>query len=306
MTTATALSRPSPVKLTLAYGAVYFIWGSAFLAIRLAVETIPPFMTMGLRSLVAGAVLILIARWRGAAWPNRRQIVTATILGTLFFVTGQGVQAVAMQRVDSGVAAVSAATVPLWIPLLTWMIAPAERPSRRVLVGIVLGFIGVAMLFGLRQGLPIGGISALDAVLLIESALSWAVATVAARHMAQTSSPTMNTALPLICAGAILMAVSGGYGEFAGFDPANVALHSLAGLGFMTVFGVLVAFSAYMWLVKVAPPARVATYAFVNPVVAVLLGWAVVDEPLTAGTLASVGVIIAAVAITVTARRAAP
>jgi drug/metabolite transporter (DMT)-like permease len=285
-----------------AFTAIYIVWGSTFLAIRYAVETIPPYTMMSLRCLGGGAILVGLWRLREPAspWPDRRELVGAAVLGLLFFVTCHGLLAREEQFVPSGMAALCAATIPLFVPLLTWLVPGGGRPTGRTSAALAAGFVGVALLVA-AQGSG-GGLSAVDASLLLLMALSWAAGTVATRIVPVPSSPLAASGIPLLWGAAMLAVVALVSGEAGGFDAGQVTGKSLAGLAYLVVMGTVVTFSAYMWLLRHVAPTRVATYAFVNPAVAVLLGWAVAGESLSPGTLLATAVIIGAVAVAVSDR----
>ena len=289
-----------------AFAAIYFIWGSTFLAIRYAVETIPPFAMMAGRCLFGGAVLLVVGvvRERDLDWPTRREWGGALVIGTLLFVGCHGVLAYAEERVPSGIAALCLATIPLFVPLLAWALPGGRPPSRRRAGAFVVGFAGVALLVA-SQGTG-GGLHATDAVLLVGSALSWAAGTVATRVVPVPRSPVLGAAMPLLAGGVILVLVAAGSGELSSLHATGVSGRSIGGLAYLVVFGTVLTFSAYVWLLRVVAPARVATYAFVNPAVAVVLGWAVAGESLTAGAVVASAVIVAAVAVAVSEREPAP
>jgi drug/metabolite transporter (DMT)-like permease len=289
-----------------AFAAIYFVWGSTFLAIRYAVETIPPFAMMAGRCLLGGAILLVlgIVRERDLAWPMRQEWGGALIIGTLLFVGCHGVLAYAEERVPSGIAALCLATIPLFVPLLGWALPEGRPPSRRRAGAFVVGFGGVALLVG-SQGTG-GGLHASDALLLVGSALSWAAGTVATRVVPVPRSPVLGAAMPLLAGGVILALVAAGSGELSSLRLADVTGRSIGGLAYLVVFGTVLTFSAYVWLLRVVAPARVATYAFVNPAVAVVLGWAVAGESLTAGAVVASAVIVAAVAVAVSERETVP
>jgi drug/metabolite transporter (DMT)-like permease len=289
-----------------AFAAIYFVWGSTFLAIRYAVETIPPFAMMAGRCLFGGAVLLALGviRERDLAWPTRREWGGALVIGALLFVGCHGVLAYAEERVPSGIAALCLATIPLFVPLLAWALPDGRPPSRRRAGAFVVGFAGVALLVA-AQGTG-GGLHATDAVLLVGSALSWAAGTVATRVVPVPRSPVLGAAMPLLAGGVILILVAAGSGELSSLHVTDVSGRSIAGLAYLVVFGTVLTFSAYVWLLRVVAPARVATYAFVNPAVAVVLGWALAGESLTAGAVVASAVIVAAVAVAVSERETAP
>jgi drug/metabolite transporter (DMT)-like permease len=288
-----------------AFAAIYVVWGSTFLAIRYAVETIPPFAMMAGRCLVGGAILLALGlvRERHLPWPTRAEWGGALVIGTLLFVGCHGVLAYAEERVPSGIAALCLATIPLFVPLLGWALPGGRPPSRRRVAAFVVGFAGVVLLVA-SQGTG-GGLHATDALLLVGSALSWAAGTVATRVVPVPRSPVLGAAMPLLAGGVVLVVVAAGSGELSSLHLAGVTGRSIGGLAYLVVFGTVVTFSAYVWLLRVVAPARVATYAFVNPAVAVVLGWAVAGESLTAGALIASAVIVAAVAFAVSERETA-
>jgi drug/metabolite transporter (DMT)-like permease len=305
-TPAAAAPHPPAAEVMAAFAAIYFVWGSTFLAIRYAVETIPPFAMMAGRCLLGGAILLVwgLVRERDLPWPTRREWGGAAVIGTLLFVGCHGVLAYAEERVPSGIAALCLATIPLFVPLLGWALPDGRPPSRRRAGAFVVGFAGVALLVA-SQGTG-GGLHATDALLLVGSALSWAAGTVATRVVPVPRSPVLGAAMPLLAGGVILVLVAAGSGELASLSAADVTGRSIGGLAYLVVFGTVLTFSAYVWLLRVVAPARVATYAFVNPAVAVVLGWAVAGESLTFGAVVASAVIVAAVAVAVSEREAAP
>jgi drug/metabolite transporter (DMT)-like permease len=303
---AASAGHPPAAEVMAAFAAIYFVWGSTFLAIRYAVETIPPFAMMAGRCLLGGAILLALGlvRERDLAWPTRREWGGALVIGVLLFVGCHGVLAYAEERVPSGIAALCLATIPLFVPLLAWALPDGRPPSRRRVAAFVVGFAGVALLVA-SQGTG-GGLHAADALLLVGSALSWAAGTVATRVVPVPRSPVLGAAMPLLAGGVILVLVAAGSGELSSLHPGDMTGRSIGGMAYLIVFGTVLTFSAYVWLLRVVSPARVATYAFVNPAVAVVLGWAVAGESLTAGAVLASAVIVAAVAVAVSERETAP
>jgi drug/metabolite transporter (DMT)-like permease len=257
------------------------------------------------RCLLGGGILLAfgLVRERDLTWPTRREWGGAVVIGVLLFVGCHGVLAYAEEKVPSGIAALCLATIPLFVPLLAWTLPDGRPPSRRRVGAFVVGFAGVALLV-VSQGTS-GGLHPADAFLLVGSALSWAAGTVATRVVAVPRSPVVGAAMPLLAGGVILTAVAAGSGELSSLHLADVSARSIGGLAYLVVFGTVLTFSAYMWLLRVVAPARVATYAFVNPAVAVVLGWAVAGESLTAGAVVASAVIVAAVAVAVSERERA-
>jgi drug/metabolite transporter (DMT)-like permease len=296
--------RASMVQIAVALGAVYLIWGSTYLAIRFAIETIPPFLMAGCRYLTAGALIYGWSRLRGAPRPTLIQWRSALILGAFLLLIGNGGVVWAEQHVDSGLAALLISTEPLWIVLLVWLQTGRKRPDWRVVTGLVLGFIGLVML--VRPGS--GSVNALGAAVLGLASLCWAWGSLYGQRAPLPSSPLAATGMQMLSGGAWLILASTLSGEPSRFALAAVSVKSLLALGYLIVFGAIVAFTAYVWLLRVAPPVLVSTYAYVNPVVAVLLGWLFAGEPLTGKTLAAAAVILTGVALISSAqgRRSAP
>jgi drug/metabolite transporter (DMT)-like permease len=303
---APAAVRPPTAELVAAFAAVYIIWGSTFLAIRYAVETVPPFAMVAARCLVGGGILLGIAlvRERGLNWPTWREWGGAFVLGGFLFVGCHGLVAYAEQRVPSGTAALCLATIPLFVPLLVWALPGGAPPSRRRAAALVGGFAGVALLVASQDAG--GALHPVDALLLLVSALSWAAGTVATRVVPVPRSPVVGAALPLLAGGVLLGVVSLASGELTRSQLDHVSARSALGLVYLVVFGTVVTFSAYVWLLRVVSPSRVATYAFVNPAVAVLLGWGLAGESLSVGAVLASVVIVAAVAVAVSERDRAP
>jgi drug/metabolite transporter (DMT)-like permease len=292
----------SRLRVGAAFAAIYLIWGSTYLAIRFAIETLPPFFMAGARFIVAGALLYTWARWRGAPGPTRLHWREAAIVGGLMLLGGNGGVTWAEQRLPSGLAALLVTTVPLWMVLLEAVRPGGGRPSRRVALGLGLGMAGVLLLIG--QGNLTGG-QAVDlpgTAVVLFAALAWAAGSLYSRRARLPEAPLQGVALEMLAGGAWLLLAGGVSGEGARLNLDGASLRSLLALGYLIIFGSIVAFSAYLWLLRVSTPARASTYAFVNPVIAVFLGWALADEPLTAQTLLAAAVIVAAVAIITTGR----
>jgi drug/metabolite transporter (DMT)-like permease len=280
------------MAVVLAYAAIYLIWGSTFLAIRIAVASIPPLLMMGVRCVVAGSLLVAWAALRGER-ATARAWLHATIAGALMFACAYGALAWAEQRIPSGVAALVVATLPLWVTTLEWAQRGAA-PSARGLVGIAIGFGGVALLVLRGTGAPL---ALLPVAVIVAGEAAWAAGSLYARPPRLPRSVALNAGMPLLAGGALLMAASWAGGEFETFRIASVSSASVAALGYLVVFGSIVAFSAYAWLMQVSAPWRVGTHAYVNPLIAVALGAAVGGEPFTIALVASAAVIAGSVAL---------
>ncbi len=287
---------PSASLLLAAFAAVYLIWGSTYLGIRFAIETIPPYTMAGIRFLSAGALLFAWTTLRGASRPTLAQWRSALIIGTLLLVTGNGLLTWAEQFVNSGIAALIVATVPLWMVLLEALRKGGSRPSTLIVVGLLLGMAGIAILIGPSKlgGAPVHLVGA--AVICLAS-FSWALGSIYSKGAEQVSSTLQNVGMQMLLGGAILLL--GGFALGERLDLASVSARSAWALIYLSIIGGIVAYSAYVWLLKVSTPAKVSTYAYVNPVVAVLLGWALAGEQMGPRVLlASVAVVSAVFLIT--------
>jgi drug/metabolite transporter (DMT)-like permease len=287
-----------------AFGIVYVVWGSTYLAIRIAIETIPPLLMAGTRFLVAGAILYAFARARGARRHSGRAVRDAALLGALFLFLGNGGLVWAETRVPSGLAAVLAATTPFWTVLIERLRGTESAVRPAVYAGLALGLGGVVLLM-----IPGGHEEAVDllgAGVILVAALIWAYAMVISRSLTLPESGAASAAVQMLAGGLLLIVAGSLGGEWSGFAPSGASLRSLLGLGYLIVFGSLVAYSAFTWLLRVAPAGRVSTYAYVNPVVAVLLGWLLASEPFGARELAASAVIIAGVVLIISGRTRSP
>lgn len=288
---------PSKLAVGAAFGAVYVIWGSTYLAIQIALETIPPLLMAGMRHLIAGIVLYTFVRLTGGPQPLRIHWRSTAIIGALLLLGGNGGVCWAEQTVPSGLAALFVTTVPLWMVLLNWLRRDGVKPAIAEVAGVVLGLIGVATLIGGLGIVPGQPVNTVGAVVLIIASLCWSFGSIYSRHAPMPKSPLQATAMEMLTGGVLLLVVGYLTGEGDGFSPAAVSLRSIFALCYLMVFGSLVAFSAYVWLLQVSTPARVSTYAFVNPIVAVILGYLLAGELLTARTLVAATVIITAVVL---------
>ena len=288
-------------KVLGAFLLIYVVWGSNFLAIRYAIETIPPFLLMGVRSMLAGLCLYLWARLRAAEPPTLAHWRAAAIVGVMLFLGCHGLLAWAQGRVPSGVAALGMATLPLWMTLLDWLWAGAPRPGVPVWLGLGLGLLGLSVLVG--PGSWGGAVDTTGLLVIQASGFSWALGSIKARRSHLPGSVVLSTGMQLIAGGAALTLVSVLSGEAMRFDAGAVSLRSLMGFTYMVVGASILAFTAYVWLLRVSTPSRVASYAFVNPLVAVVVGSSVGGEPLNARTGLAAALILAAVAAILSGKR---
>jgi len=270
-------SRSDSIKIALAFAAIYLVWGSTYLAIRYAVETIPPLVAAGVRHTTAGTVLLVWACLRGYR-PRREHWIAGLVLGALFFLVGHGTLHWAEQHVASGLAALLIATEPMFILVLAWATGQ-QRISRTSALGLAVGIVGVAILTGVELSAKDASLIGLLAVLL--GSLSWSAGVVISPKLKLPTDALARTAVPLVCGAVMLLATAGVTGEFHALHWSQVSLKSILGLGYLITFGSIVAFTAYTWLLQRCPPTVVATHTYANPVVAVLLGWLLASEPLT-------------------------
>jgi drug/metabolite transporter (DMT)-like permease len=296
---------PGTTPIVLAFAAVYLIWGSTYLAIRWAIETMPPFWMAAVRFLVAGVALYVWARWRGAPRPTGRQWRDAAISGTLLLAGGNGAVVVAEQWVPSGLAALLVASVPLWLVVLDALFGAKIRPTRRTTVGLVAGFLGVGVLAG-SPGVGAGGPEELlGGLLVLGGSVAWASGSLFSRYAKLPARPRMRVGMQMLCGGVVLTVLSVAAGEPSRLDLSVISTRSWASLAYLIVAGALIGYSAYIWLLTVVTPARAGTYAYVNPVVAMLLGWALADEPLTFRSLLAAAIILGSVVVITTEAGAA-
>lgn len=291
------LHRSRKKTLWLAFAAVYVIWGSTYLAIKYAVQTIPPYLMGGARFLLAGAILYSWARSRGAPKPSALEWRDSAIVGALLLCGGNGAVAWAEQRVPSGLTALLVASVPLWMVVIDWARPGGKRPHVIVAFGLIVGLGGVAVL-AIPGSAQVGtAIEPIGAAMLLFGSISWAAGSIYSRHGARPVSAEMATGLQMITGSMALVVVAAVTGEFRHFDPASVSVASLIGWAYLVTFGALAGFTAYIYLLRETTPAKATTYAYVNPVVAVLLGWAVAGEAISLRTIIAAAIIVASVAI---------
>ncbi|MHA3772738.1 EamA family transporter [Verrucomicrobiota bacterium sgz303538] len=294
----TAERSTPPLWLVLAaFAAVYVIWGSTYLGIRLAIDSIPPLMMAGARSLIAGLLLYIVVRLRGAPRPEPVHWRNATIIGAALLLVGNGGVSWAQQTVPSSIAALIIAATPLWINLIDWLRPHGRRPHNLVFSGIALGFVGVALIVWSKDSHGRSVVDPLGAMMLLAASLSWAAGSVFARHARLPATMLLSIAMQMISGGALLLVSSVAMGEMKHLHFGAITTQSAWAFAYLTLLGSLVGYTAYAWLLQVTTAARVSTYAFVNPLIAVLLGRLVLHEPLPKTVLAAGGCILGAVAL---------
>ena len=287
----------SRTAIVAAFAAIYLIWGSTYLAIRLGVATVPPFLMAGVRFLVAGLAFMAWAKYRRAARPTARDWLTTGIIGVLMATGGNGLVTWAMQTVQSGLAALLVSMVPFWVVMVDWLKPQGRRPATRVVVGLVLGFTGVALLInpgdvGMRE------IDAFGALTIVLASMLWASGSIYSRHAPQPTSQALSSGMQMFGGGVVLLGLSAATGEVAQLEWASVSNTALAGWVYVTVLG-SVAYGSYLWLLKASTPTKAATYAYVNPVIALILGYLVADESLSPRTIGCSALVVLAVLMVV-------
>ncbi len=288
--------------VAVAFAAVYIIWGSTYLAIRVAVETIPPFLMAGVRYMIAGGILYAWIRWRGVAAPARIHWRTTAIIGGLLLLGGNGGVVWAEQpgKVPSSIAALMVSAVPLWMVLINWVRPRGIRPTGVEALGLILGFVGVVILIAPGS---ISGSEPIDrggAIALILSPVFWATGSIYSRHAKLPESAFLATGMEMLTGGVLLVVAGSVTGEWGRVDVEAISAQSVLAFGYLVVFGALIGFTAYIWILRVSTPAKVGTYAYVNPAIAVFLGWMLLSEPITSSTFVAMAVILTGVILITT------
>lgn len=287
--------------LIAAFAAVYVFWGSTYLAIKYAIETLPPFLMAGSRFLIAGSILFAWAYSRpDFEKPRLGHWRTSFIVGTLLLLGGNGAVVLAQHYISSSLAALLVATEPFWIVILGWLWLKSDRPNWKVALGLVIGFLGVWLLIsgnGANETAAGSTGKWIGILAVIGGALSWAAGSIYGLRSPVPKSSILTAGMQMISGSVALLLVGTFSGEWSRFEPSGVSTNSLLGLGYLIVFGSLIGFTAYSWLLKNAQPSMVATYAYVNPVIAVLLGWLIAGESMTGQMLIGAGVIVGSVVL---------
>ena len=302
----TNLRTPPLGALIAGFACIYIVWGSTYLGIRFAVETLPPFLMAGTRFIIAGGVLWLIMIARRAPRPTFAQFRGAAIIGAIMLAGGNGLVSWAEQWVPSGVAALIVGTVPLWMVLFDWWIGSGKRPNGLVIGGLVVGFTGVGILAIESGGIPAAehrGSLLIPIVALLLACVFWAFGSLRSKRVDQGSSLLVASAMQMIGGGVAMTIIGTSVGEWTAVDPASISLRSLLSYLYLIFIGSLVGYSTYVWLLRVASPTAVSTYAYVNPIVAVVLGSTIGAEHITPGTLGAGAMIVGAVALMTFRRR---
>ena len=303
LTRSESAPRSARAAIILAFAAVYIIWGSTYLGIRYAIETLPPFLMAGTRFLTAGAILFAWAMFSGAKLESPLSLWRrAFVIGALLLLCGNGGVTWAEKYIPSSLAALLVATEPLWVVLLNWAFG-GKRPNWKVLLGVFIGLVGVALLVGasgLANGTQVSPIMLIGAGVVILAGMAWAGGSVYASRNPFKGPTALGSGMQMIAGGGLLLLLSLVTGDFKQLNLAAASWVSLAAFGYLLIFGSLVGFTAYSWLLRNVTPASASTYAYVNPAVAVLLGWLIASEPLTLRMLVAASVIVCSVVLITT------
>lgn len=288
---------PSRPALVAAFAAIYIIWGSTYLGIRVAVETMPPFLMAGARFLLAGTILFAFLKFRGAAWPTAQQWRINTIIGTFLLLGGNGAVVWAEQYVPSGLTALLIGVSPLFIVLTEWAWPGGTRPGAITSGALLLGFVGVTWLAAPWQDAASGGLNLGGVAAILFGCVSWGIGSIYSRHAKHGAEPFLASSLQMLGGGAALTLAALVHGDFGQLQISAIAPRAWLAFAYLVAIGSLVGFSTFVWLMKHSTPARVSTYAYVNPVVAVFLGWLLLHETINSRTLVASAIIVTAVAI---------
>ncbi len=281
----------------LAFATVYLVWGSTYLAIRVAVGSMPPFALAAVRFALAGSLLFAFLRLRGSAWPNRRQWRDAFVSGAFLLLGGNGLVTWAEQTVPSSLTALLIGAGPVFVVLVEWAWPGGRRPTLVTFCAMLLGFVGVAWLAAPWETDGAGAADPAGVAAILLACVSWAVGSIYGRHVRDPAPPFVAAAAQMLAGSVSLALVAGVRGEFGAWDLSATTSTSWLAFAYLVLVGSLAGYSAFVWLVKHSTAARTATYAYVNPIVAVFLGWLLLDERVDARTLAASAVILSAVAM---------
>ena len=295
--------RSQSIKIALAFSAIYVIWGTTYLAIRIAIETIPPFLMAGTRFLIAGSLLFIFLLLRGVPIPRRFHWRSIIIVGALLLLGGNGLVTWSEQEIPSGMAALIVATVPIWMMLFEWLIFRGRAPTKQIVIGIFIGFLGIFLLVGPGQLMGNTEFGTVSLMVLMMAPILWSFGSLYSRKVKLPDNVFMSTAAEMLAGGIILLVVGLVVGETSQLNISQFSLRSMGAMLYLTVFGSIVAFTAYVWLLKTVQPSKVATYTYVNPVIAVFLGWFILNEAITPLTIIAIVAIVLSVVLITTQRK---
>jgi drug/metabolite transporter (DMT)-like permease len=289
-------------KIILSFSAIYVIWGTTYLGIRYAVETIPPMLMAGTRFVLAGGILYLISRFGGREKPTIKQWRSASIIGAFLILIGHGAVVIASKTVPSSLVALLVSTVPIWMVLIDWTRRHGPAPSWKVIFGLILGFMGMAFLIGPGKIVTEAGGDVVGIVLAMLAPIFWSIGSLYSRTANLPDSSLLGTSMQMISGGVMALTAAVVLGEFNGFDITEVSLHSTLAFFYLVIFGSWIAFSSYIWLLKNTTAARISTYTYVNTVIALFVGWIIGREYLSPRAIFAAAIIIVSVVIIVSSR----
>ncbi len=291
------------IKITLAFAVIYIVWGTTFLAIRIALESIPPFMMAGLRFTVAGLLLFAWVYFRNPVKIKPAHLKLPVITGLLMIFIGHGSLAWAEQFITSGFAALLCSVIPVWMVLISWMQSRANKPDKLTIAGIILGITGVTLLTVTGDEFSISttagsGMIIFNILPLLLSGILWSYASIKSRKFSKELPLLYSVSIQILSGGTALLLLSIFRGEVAELSVSAISFISFASMVYLVLFGTIVAYSSYVWLLKASTPAKVGTYAFFNPLIAVFLGWLTIDEPITmVMIIGAVGILVSVLLI---------
>jgi drug/metabolite transporter (DMT)-like permease len=291
------------VKIAIAFAAIYLIWGSTFLATRYAVKTIPPFFVSGTRFFLAGVVLFLFARSRNREPLTPRMWASATAMGALFFLICHGGLSWAARHIPSGISALLMASISMWTAIIEIAARSRTRPGPRIMISLLVGFVGLALLIVRPELLAGSHVGSVGAIVVLTGAFSWALGTVFTKKVPLPSSPVLSSGMQMMCGGALLLIAAFLSGQAQGWSPLNISQQGVIAMTYLTLIGSLVGFTCYVWLLNHCPPTQVATYAYVNPIIALILGFAIAGEHITERSLIASLIVVGSVASIVTSKK---
>ncbi len=295
--TPAAIAKRNRTRIFLAFAAVYVLWGSTYLFIKYAIETIPPFTLGAARFVVSGGLLYALARWRGAPGPTAFELRLAGITGVLMLGLGNGGVMLAEKTVPSGIVALIVSSVPIWVVLLDWLRPTGTRPRKTMFAGLALGLVGMVILIGPKAIVGEGHIDETGAVILLVGSISWSIGTLMTRSAHRPGSPLVFAALQMLAASAAMLVMSLISGDGRQFSWSGLTPLSMFSFWYLVIAGSIIGYTAYVYLLGVVSAAKASTYAYVNPIIAVVLGWLFASEPLGVRMIVAAGVTLGGVAI---------
>jgi len=297
------MAAPRRAQIVTAFTALYLIWGSTYLGIFLAIQSIPPFLMAGARFFLAGLIMFGIARMQGPLRSNWHDWRISLVIGACLLVAGNGGVTISEKFVATGPASLIVATVPIYMTLLSWLVGMTRRPSGITWIGLAGGFLGVAVLLGPELRISGGSRAAIGMSILLVTSFIWSAGSIYSRAVKHVAAPLFAAAQQMFCGGLLLMLAGVLTGELKDLHPEKITPLSLSAFAYLVLIGAIVGYTAYFWLLRNCEPAKVATYAYVNPVVAVLLGALFAHETITLRTLLAAALIIGSVALIITVQQ---